>query len=286
MQKILAPDGEGLNKRIDTASQTDDPRHRVIAHFTITTQDKKLTDKGSVVKVKDYDEDLDEHGHGVSGTINAAVHDSIPALENGNYREHSIKVSGDGKPLGVVTEIHHPRGLASDKSAEPSVTYTNTENKAQTTEEKILAAFATATLILGNLKNKPDKNHKITLNGNDKESVEFLFTALMVLGDKSSMKFNADAIRVRALVFAPEKELGRISRNSDESCYNKHFKQHSDITKQVVENFNTLLKSKSTLAEEQQTAITTLTHTTHKYKAQIGQLKEEVEVATQRLEAR
>ncbi|RUR04385.1 hypothetical protein [Legionella sp. km772] len=206
LQKLV--DGEGLTKQVES-SQTGELRHRVKSTFTITSQDKALTDDALV---QDYDEDLDEHNHAFSGTMRAEAHSSIAPLKEGNYREHTIRVTADDKPIAVITEIHHPTGLASDKNKEPSVTYTCKDNTAQTTEEKILKAFATASLMLGNLKNKPSKANEITLNGNDKESLEFLFTALMVLGDKSTMKFNADAIRVRALVFDPTKELGSFGR--------------------------------------------------------------------------
>ncbi len=282
-QQILDLESDnGLIARIDVAAETGEMDHSLVSIFTVKTQDKSFSDLGFVY---DYDEDLEEHGHDVSGSVNASQHKSIAALADGHYREHSVYVAGTDKKIGSFTEIHHSKGLASDKSAAPSVTYSSTrvENESLSQEEKVLAAFAMASKILVNLKHPPSKAHPITLNGYNKEKLEFLFTAIMILGgDQSKMRFDADVIRVRAIVFDPKKQLGRISRYSDNSCYNKHFKGNSAIVKAVVSDFNKLLTDKTALAQEQQTTAKVLTHTTHKYRAHLDELRGEVEVASPR----
>ena len=107
---------------------------------------------------------------------------------------------------------------------------------------------------------------------------------MMILGDKSNMKFDADVIRVRAIVFDPKKQLGSISRYSDNSCYNQHFKGHSTIVNSIVSDFNKLLTDKSALAQEQQTTAKGLTHTTHKFRAHLDELRDDVAVASHKLE--
>lgn len=170
---------------MEASATTDELRHRLESTFIIKSIDKQSD--GSLKK--DYDEELDEHSHNASGTIRVKEHSSIAALADGDYREHTILDARSGKELSKVSEVHHQHGLESDKDKEPSVTYTCKESKASNTKEKILEAFAIASLMLGNLKTNLGPKNQITLHGSDEEAVKFLFTALMVLGDKSTMKF-------------------------------------------------------------------------------------------------
>ena len=267
---LNAEDEEGLNAKIASAAKAEEQSFRLVSTFVISSEDKNSRKE----LVQKYDDDLDELQEKTTASFHASEYDSIPMLQESNLREHTVKVAGSNKKLGMITEIHHRKGLASEGN-QPTITYSADPIVAQDPKEKILYAFAMASKMLADLKQNPSAKNQITLNGYDKEGLEFLFTALMVLGDKSDMKFNKDAIRVRSLVFDAKNETGKVMRYSSNSCYNKHFKDEEDLINSVVKDFDKLLKDKQSLALEQKAVTSGLTDTTHKFKTHMDKLKGE-----------
>ncbi len=161
------------------------------------------------------------------------------------------KIEGDGIEL---TAIHFPGGDA------------KTDKKAR--DNKIIYAFAMAIQLLAGMEKTPTKAKPLELGGADVEAMHFVFTALMVLGEVSPMKFGAEAISVDPIFFKKDEELGYFSRYSSNSCYNTYFKDSNALT-QLVKDMKELTTDKLGHAKDQQNLEKTLDEMTKLYKEKI-----------------
>jgi hypothetical protein len=89
-------------------------------------------------------------------------------------------------------------------------------------------AMVMVTQALSTLDAPPTKDRPIELSGTDKEVLKYLWTALIILGEKNPrLKFGSDAVRVSPIEFNPAvSEKGTLWGYSSNSLYNTAFKEH------------------------------------------------------------
>ncbi|CAM4472297.1 MAG: hypothetical protein LEGION0403_FIIPPAGN_01430 [Legionella sp.] len=95
---------------------------------------------------------------------------------------------------------------------------------------KVDYAMVVATQLLATMDRPPSKDSPIRLRGKNEEQLKYIWTALVVLGEKTpNMKFGPEAIRVvNEHIFNPKAQLGwGWSNFSKDSLYEKVFKKHS-----------------------------------------------------------
>lgn len=91
-------------------------------------------------------------------------------------------------------------------------------------EAKVNFSMAMAADILASLDSPPTKDKPIRLRGSNPEELEYLYTALVILGEKNpKFKFNRDAIEVNSAVFHPDNVKGRLWGFSSNSLYSQVF---------------------------------------------------------------
>ncbi|HAU1321719.1 TPA: phosphoenolpyruvate carboxylase [Legionella pneumophila] len=91
-------------------------------------------------------------------------------------------------------------------------------------EAKVNFSMAMAADILASLDSPPTKDKPIRLRGSNPEELEYLYTALVILGEKNpKMKFSRDAIEVNSAVFHPDNVKGRLWGFSSNSLYSQVF---------------------------------------------------------------
>ncbi|HAT1728498.1 TPA: interaptin [Legionella pneumophila subsp. pneumophila] len=91
-------------------------------------------------------------------------------------------------------------------------------------EAKVNFVMAKAADILASLDAPPTKDRPIRLRGSNPEELEYLYTALVILGEKNpKMKFSRDAIEVNSAVFHPDNVKGRLWGFSSNSLYSQVF---------------------------------------------------------------
>lgn len=88
-------------------------------------------------------------------------------------------------------------------------------------------AMVMATQALSTLDSPPTKDRPIVLRGKNEEELKYLWTALIILGEKNPrLKFGSDAVHVRSIEFNPASEKGTLWGYSGNSLYNTAFKEH------------------------------------------------------------
>ncbi|HAT1867869.1 TPA: interaptin [Legionella pneumophila] len=91
-------------------------------------------------------------------------------------------------------------------------------------EAKVNFSMAMAADILASLDSPPTKDKPIRLRGSNPEELEYLYTALVILGEKNpKFKFSRDAIEVNSAVFHPDNVKGRLWGFSSNSLYSQVF---------------------------------------------------------------
>ncbi|HAT2040064.1 TPA: interaptin [Legionella pneumophila subsp. pneumophila] len=91
-------------------------------------------------------------------------------------------------------------------------------------EAKVNFSMAMAADILASLDSPPTKDKPIRLRGSNPEELEYLYTALVILGEKNpKFKFKRDAIEVNSAVFHPDNVKGRLWGFSSNSLYSQVF---------------------------------------------------------------
>jgi hypothetical protein len=83
---------------------------------------------------------------------------------------------------------------------------------------------AAVALIAANGGKAPTKENPIRITGSDPEELNFLWTALVVLGE-GEPRFGRDAIKVESTKFNPDSQLKWGGRFTDDSFYKQYFKQ-------------------------------------------------------------
>ena len=138
----------------------------------------------------------------------------------------------------------------------------------EVSQELILAkvnfSMAMAVQILASMDKCPTKEKPIKLTGENEEELRYLWTALLVLGEKNSkMKFGMDAISVNSSCFSPESEKGTFKFNNN-SLYKQVFKNpvFQNPIKQKIEDLEIMFMAKYKhvdIEEKVATAVNTAT---------------------------
>ena len=122
---------------------------------------------------------------------------------------------------GQITKIPSGRFeiVQFPKAVDPAKARTNL------TEAKMNFSMVMAAEILVNLDKPPTSENPIKLAGEDAEELAYLWTALVVLGEKTPhMKFSSDALEVNSSVFSPEQEKGQYWGYASTSLHETVFK--------------------------------------------------------------
>lgn len=131
----------------------------------------------------------------------------------------------------------------------PKMPTTAPRGQAMPSNEDVKAAQVNFSLklaaqVIASLDKAPTKDNPIVLQGVDKEELQHLWTALMVLGKNNpNMPFDYSAIKVRSTAFDPNKELGTLWGFSNESLYETVYKNHS-LVKEIKEGLETVTEEK------------------------------------------
>lgn len=101
---------------------------------------------------------------------------------------------------------------------------------------KVDFAMIVATQLLATMDRPPTKDNPIRLRGVKEEELKYIWTALVILGEKTpNMKFGSDAIRVvNTHIFDPKQEMGWRGFK-DGSTYTKVFKNHMDSVNDALQ---------------------------------------------------
>lgn len=102
--------------------------------------------------------------------------------------------------------------------------------------------------ILAKLDKPPTKENPIRLSGSKAEELKYLWTALVILGERNpKMTFGQDAIQVVSRTFKPESEMQSLlvtKRFKSDSLYKKEFNSGKDIVANIIEDSTTLSKNR------------------------------------------
>ncbi|MFJ1269824.1 hypothetical protein ACD661_14775 [Legionella lytica] len=103
---------------------------------------------------------------------------------------------------------------------------------------KVDYAMIVATQMLATMDRPPSKDNPLRLRGKNAEQLQYIWTALVVLGEKTPhMKFSPEAIRVvNDHVFNPKAQLGwGWSNFAKDSLHEKVFKKHEEVVNSAIE---------------------------------------------------
>ncbi|WP_058533575.1 AAA family ATPase [Legionella saoudiensis] len=124
---------------------------------------------------------------------------------------------------------------------------------------KVDYAMVVATQLLATMDRPPSKENPLRLRGANEEQLKYIWTALVVLGEKNPhMHFGPEAIKVvNEHIFNPKTQLGwGWSNFSKDSLYEKTFKKHSDSVTAAIndskEHASERLNRKGTPKSEEQ----------------------------------
>lgn len=110
---------------------------------------------------------------------------------------------------------------------------------------KVNFAMLMARQLLASSDEIPSKKNPIVLRGRDAEQLEYLWTALMLIGKNTpEMRFGADAIVVKSHAFKPKEQLNWKKNFSTNSRYNQSFQFCETIYKENLNDFKTFAKAK------------------------------------------
>ncbi|CEG58771.1 hypothetical protein [Legionella fallonii] len=181
------------------------------------------------------------------------IYQMVSRVKEGECRKHTISNSS-GEKIGIILEERTKEKALSDGSppTHPNLEITvprfpegDAKTDIQAREDKITVAFAAALQMLAGYEKPPTKDKPLKLDGSDKEAMQFVYTALLIIGEHSSIPFKADAIKVGVpeRVFNPKDEQGYFSTFSMNSCYNKYFK-NSEVLKDILKGVKELSADK------------------------------------------
>lgn len=193
---------------------------------------------------------------GVGKILNFIFEDNIPqnmvrVFDVPHEIDSSSVPSGKLQTFGRFTERHSetnptPRAILKDGESTkiPTGTFeilqfpkTSGQARVDLTAAKVNFSMAMAAQILASMDAPPTKDNPIRLRGSNREELAYLWTALIVLGKKSTkMAFDSDAIDVESSVFLPSNEKGTLWGFNSESLYETVFKDkeyHASINQKV-----------------------------------------------------
>ncbi|MCL9685861.1 hypothetical protein, partial [Legionella maioricensis] len=175
----------------------------------------------------------------------------VDRVKPDHFREHTIAVNNQ-----VVGRFIEERIAAIDKiGVKPKVKLTVTSFPPATdVDGRVAFSMAMVTQMLAGLKEPPSAKNPIILRGENTEQLEYLWTALRIIGDKSPhMKFGLESIKVASSQhFNPAKEMGQgAEKFSADSCYKKNFERSPKLN-QLVADVAKLASDKFGHTEKQQ----------------------------------
>lgn len=196
-------------------------------------------------------------------TLNATVVSQSTALHESDQRIYTVKTSG--ATVGKFSKEHF-KSIADDANTEraPPVTQvvaTDPPKANDSSEHKIMYAFAMAIELVANMETLPHAKNQLTLRGVDPEVVGFLFTALLLIGKLPGISFGAEALRVRTIHLNTKTQLGNWGGFKDSSYYNTVFK-NNPVTTMIIDDLKTLLKTKEKHQQAQKALTRELTRIT------------------------
>ncbi|BCA96633.1 hypothetical protein TUM19329_29940 [Legionella antarctica] len=156
---------------------------------------------------------------------NTRPYQMVDRVKPDHFREHTVAVKNQ-----VVGRFIEERVAGIDKiGIKPKVKLTVTSFPPATDPNgRVAYSVAMVTQLLAGLKEPPSPKNPIILRGENSEQLEYLWTALMIIGDKSpQMKFGPETIKVASSKhFNPDKEMGQgAEKFSSNSCYKKSFEK-------------------------------------------------------------
>ncbi|MDP1604888.1 MAG: hypothetical protein Q8M03_16680 [Legionella sp.] len=172
----------------------------------------------------------------------------VDRVKAGEFREHSI-----GRDKTILGRFIEERVPDSANSKEENIRLTvNTFPDIRDNDACIQYSMAMASQLLLGMKGKPSADNPVVLQGADPETLKYLWTALMVLGDSvPHMKFNHRAIKVVSSAYDPDVEMSTLSRYSNNSCYKTKF-HNSPVLKKIQADLKEIMSDKLGHTDDQQ----------------------------------
>jgi len=254
---------------------------------TIRQSKEELTDirqLSAIFKVSYTDYPLTEKNNHLDSSGKRGPGDSLEVCEPDNvrpyqmadrvkphhFREHTVSVNNQ-----VVGRFIEERVAGIDKiGVKPKVRLTVTSfPSAADVDGRVAYSMAIVAQLIAGLKGAPSVKNPIILRGENAEQLEYLWTAVRIIGDKSPhMKFGPEAIKVASSQhFNPEKEMGQgTEKFSATSCYKKNFERCSQLN-QLITDVTKLTSDKFGHKEDHQKVHTHSAHAVTHFK---GKMKE------------
>ncbi|ASQ45204.1 hypothetical protein [Legionella clemsonensis] len=159
-----------------------------------------------------------------------------PQLEDEFCRVHYVELTSDPSSQAMFVQEKIEDGI------ELSAVRESMGNDPVSLMESSLAMAASLLLALDE---SPSSKHKLSIYGSDPMLINYLWTALIVLGEKSpSRKFNKDAIEVLGF-FSVAEQMKSSSKFSPQSLHETVFKDHEAFVDMKVRHLECLLKLKA-----------------------------------------
>jgi hypothetical protein len=235
-------DTPGILKMIDEAKDGKKDLH--FTNFTSSYEDYPVSERGKHFEAEWTGElksvaKMDPTGVGTHGVLPELYFESVPALEEKKFREHTLsykKSDRHREDLGSYIEEHSPTNLEPVIQSDGTVDYPPSvkfiaNRIMQSPEGKVTQAMQMACDLVKTLTSPPTAEKPILLLGSsDPEFAKYLWTALMIIGEDKNLKFGKEAIKVVSAHFDPETQLSWKGLSwSNESVYETQFKSHPGL---------------------------------------------------------
>jgi hypothetical protein len=264
-------DQQGMLQTIKQAKEELTDIRQLSTIFKVSYTDYPLTEKNN---------HLDSSGKvGLGASLevyepdNVHPYQMVDRVQAGHFREHTVSINNQ-----VVGRFIEERVDGIDKiGVKPKVKLTVTSFPPATdVDGRVAYSVAIVTQLLAGLKEPPSAKNPIILRGENTEELEYLWTTLRLIGDKSPhMKFGPEAIKVTSIQhFNPDKEMGQgTEKFSANSCYKNNFERCPQLN-QLMTDVVKLTSDKFGHKEEHQKVYSHSGHAVTLYK---GKMKEALE---------
>ncbi len=170
--------------------------------------------------------------------------------------------TADAVSVGCYTETHpnSEPGIVTSKDGKVSKAYPSRfemkqfpqpgagQEDADVASARVAFSMDMAKSVLASMDGPPSKDNKIYLSGSNKEELRYLWTALVIIGEKDpNMQFDRSAIDTSFSAFNPKSERTttfKISHYASDSLYKTEFKNHEDIVDQKLQHIQTISQDK------------------------------------------
>ncbi|MFT4060201.1 MAG: hypothetical protein QM652_11710, partial [Legionella sp.] len=230
-------ENQGMFQTLKQAREGLKDLRQVSTTFRISYTDYPMAEKSK------YLGGSETKGLGASLTVSkpngtSAPYEMVNRVAPNYFREHTVDIKD--KVVGRFIEER----ITNEAAPKTKLTVTSFP-PATDPNGRVVYSMAMVTQLLAGLKEPPSAKNPIILSGENAEQLEYLWTAVKVIGENTPhMKFDLDAIVIKSSKFDPKKEIEEgTEKFSADSCYKKNFDPDlvkgllNDVSKLAVDKF-------------------------------------------------